>query len=90
VKAQMKKHVWSPRQQPEFADDDIGDLEVAGRYLKCSPLTIRDWIQDHKFCHEDGLRYVGHLVRVHMPTLRRRVAEGKLMQKWAEERRQRM
>jgi hypothetical protein len=89
VKVQMKKHVWAPRQQAEF-DDDVGDLEVAARYLKCSPLTIRDWITDHKFGPEDGLRYVGHLVRVHMPTLRRRVAEGKLMQKWAEERRQRM
>jgi hypothetical protein len=68
-------------QLPSFhhghADEDkIVDLRGAAQYLKCSPRAFEKWIFDQRFCACDGLRRVGDLVRVHMPTLRSRMEAG--------------
>jgi Helix-turn-helix domain len=52
----------------------------AAEYLHCSQGTLENWISAKKFTKADGLRKVGGLSRVHMPTLRARFADGTLME----------
>jgi hypothetical protein len=55
-------------------------LGEAAEYLHCSQGTLENWISAKKFTKADGLRKVGGLSRVHMPTLRARFADGTLME----------
>jgi excisionase family DNA binding protein len=52
-------------------DGEVADVHEAAIYLKCSKRTLQDWINDRRFGSADGLRWVGGLMRIHMPTLRR-------------------
>lgn len=62
--------------QPPRECVKLGD---AARYLDCSQGTLENWIGAKKFTKADGLRRVGGLTRIHMPTLRARFASGTLM-----------
>jgi hypothetical protein len=62
-------------------DAEIAGLDEAARYLKISPRTLRDYINDRKFREADGLRRIGGNLRFYMPVLRARVADDTLMKK---------
>jgi hypothetical protein len=61
-------------------DQECVKLSEAAEYLHCSQGTLENWISAKKFTKADGLRKVGGLSRVHMPTLRARFADGTLME----------
>lgn len=60
---------------------DCVRLSAAARYLDCSQGTLENWISARKFTRADGLRKVGGLTRIHLPTLKARFADGTLMAK---------
>jgi hypothetical protein len=53
----------------------------AARYLGCASGTLSNWITYKKFTRADGLRKIGGITRIHMPTLRARVLDDTLMKK---------
>jgi hypothetical protein len=60
-------------------DKECIRLDEAARYLQCSPGTLSNWIYPGKFTDADGLRKIGGLSRVHLPTLRARFEDGTLL-----------
>lgn len=65
---------------PNGRNSEVADLLEAAQYLKISKRTLQDYINDRRFGKDDGLRRVGGLVRIHMPTLIARFEAGTLME----------
>jgi hypothetical protein len=64
-----------PNLQP---DADLVRISAAAKYLDISPGTLTNWITYKKFTKADGLRKMGGVTRIHMPTLKARSADGTL------------
>jgi hypothetical protein len=79
----VKKHADST------AEEEVGkrvhlyvDLLRSSQILGISERTLQDWITSGYFTDRDGLRRYGDLVRVHLPTMYRRLESGELMNGW--------
>jgi hypothetical protein len=62
----------------QVAGRELVRVSDAARYLGCAPGTLSNWITYKKFTKADGLRKMGRITRIHMPTLKARVADGTL------------
>ena len=60
------------------------DLDRSSQILGVSQRTLQDWIASGRFTDRDGLRLYGSLMRVHLPTMYRRLESGQLMDGWHE------
>ena len=58
------------------------DLDRSSQILGVSQHTLQEWITSGHFTDRDGLRRYGSLVRVHLPTMYRRLESGELMEGW--------
>jgi hypothetical protein len=61
------------------------DLDRSSQILGVSQRTLQDWITSGHFTDRDGLRQYGRLVRIHLPTMYRRLESGELMEGWQEQ-----
>jgi hypothetical protein len=70
--------------RPKLKDEanrELVRISDAARYLGCASGTLSNWITYKKFTRADGLRKMGGITRIHMPTLRARVLNDTLMKK---------